>query len=128
MLTRREANTVPSAKKECRRTRPFYFGADALWASEAPNQIVRIAQKDLVSHAPVITNSAYKTMKSIRLNPNIPLTRKICADNAGYAPQALVPLYDVNFFFAPEQGSRRNFCLFKHGCWIWSAFAHWATA
>ena len=27
--------------------------------------------------------------------PELPLSRKIRADSAGYAPQALVPLYDV---------------------------------
>jgi hypothetical protein len=57
--------------------------------------------------------SAKTNQKSIRLNPNIPLTRKICADSAGYAPQALVPLYDVNSVFAPELSSERNLFLFN---------------
>ena len=62
---------------------------------QSAKQIVRIGiQKDLVfsgaHHKP-----PNKTKKSIRLNPNIPLTREICADSAGYAPQALVPLYNV---------------------------------
>ena len=53
--------------------------------------------------------------KSIRLNPNFRCRRKICADSAGYAPQALVPLYDVRYFNRPSLGSERKLCLFNHG-------------
>jgi hypothetical protein len=56
--------------------------------------VVRIAQKDRFIRSVITTKQT--NQKSIRLNPNIHLTAEICADSAGYAPQALVPLYNVN--------------------------------
>ena len=87
-------HTVPSAKKECKPATSFMFRAEDLFGIRAKQNVHICIQKDLVflgaHHKP-----PNKTKKSIRLNPNIPLTREICADSAGYAPQALVPLYNV---------------------------------
>ena len=88
------SNTFPSAKKVCHQPTHFMSSADALRAIRTKQCVRILFQKDLVfsgaHHKP-----PNKTKKSIRLNPNIPLTREICADSAGCAPQALVPLYNV---------------------------------
>ena len=52
-------------------------------------------QKDLFHPLDLVITIRSNELKSIRLNPNNRLARLICADSAGYAPQALVPLYDV---------------------------------
>ena len=58
-----------------------------------------ILQKDLI-HSRVPYTEVRGPHKQIEVNQTKPEQAaeggKICADSAGYAPQALVPLYDVN--------------------------------
>jgi hypothetical protein len=96
------------------------LSADALWASEAPNENVRID----ITERPGSYHATRTPKCAVRMNePEVNQTKpklvtvgdKIRADSAGYAPQALVPLYDVNSVFTLEPGSERNWYLFNHG-------------
>ena len=58
-----------------------------------------ILQKDL-THSRIPGTEVHELHKQIEVNQTKPEQAaeggEICADSAGYAPQALVPLYDVN--------------------------------
>ena len=103
-------DTIPSAKKECFRPRALYPARIPFDYPAKRFVRIDITERPVHSRSPHARSmrSAQTNQKSIRLNPNIPLTRKICADSAGYAPQALVPLYDVKCVFTLELGSERN--------------------
>ena len=88
------------------------------------NKNVRITleRPDLFSRRAFDSARQNEIMKSIRLNPNIPLAREICADSAGYAPQALVPLYIVNSCDRWSQALNETFYFFNHGHSVPSGF------
>jgi hypothetical protein len=87
-----KANTIPSAKKERQPSRALLFDPDALWASEGSNENVRIGiQKDQV-HLFEPHTEARGRINEPEVNQTKPEQAaegsKICADSAGYAPQA----------------------------------------
>jgi hypothetical protein len=76
------SDAIPSAKKERLAT---YVFIGLHWHLERPG-----------SFQTVITTASNKPEVNQTKPEQAAEGSKICADSAGYAPQALVPLYDVN--------------------------------
>ena len=99
------ANTVPSAKKECQSTTRFMLCALVFRKTRsvpdrrAPKRTARINRPEVNQTKPELAT----------------VGGKICADSAGYAPQAYPSLRCQISASRSSLGSERNCCLFKHG-------------
>ena len=79
------------------KTARLISGADALWASKAPNQLCALLER------PLEVNQTKPKLTTVG--------GKICADSAGYAPQALVLLFTMSIQTPLELSSQRNWFL-----------------